>query len=146
MKFMDTNGFMYAATMTNRLAEDIPEKHWDHKLIAELGTLRKLFFHMIRIRNIYYESLYTGVINFPGKLIAKECNLLAELNKSKDQLAYMFTHTEVEIIKMGSENLSIEELIHTAVHHEGIHQGQYFVALKQAGIQIPKHWKSDWSM
>ncbi|WP_404450698.1 DinB family protein [Virgibacillus necropolis] len=143
---MDTKGFIYAATMTNRLAEDISEEQWDSKLIAELGTLRKLFIHMVRIRDIYRDGLHTGIITFPGELISNESNLIAELKRSRDDLAYKFLHTEVEKIEMGSENLSIEELLNAAVHHEGIHQGQYFVALKQAGIQIPKQWEDDWNM
>ncbi|GGB38348.1 hypothetical protein GCM10011409_14810 [Lentibacillus populi] len=65
---MNANGFVYAAGMSNQLALDIPEDKWDVKLIDELGTLRKLFRHLVRIRGVYTDGIQNGVIHFPGNI------------------------------------------------------------------------------
>ncbi|WP_179298848.1 hypothetical protein [Evansella halocellulosilytica] len=67
---MDTKGFIYAANMTNELATEIPDEKWDLRLSTELGTLRKLFSHIIRVRDVYAEGLREGEIHFPGKLLS----------------------------------------------------------------------------
>lgn len=142
---MDANGFLYAAKMTNALAAEIPESQWDIQLIAELGPLRKLFIHIVRVRDIYRDGLRTGMIEYPGKLPTRN-DVFAELVRSMDELAFEFKRASNECIKMGTERLSTLELLNTAVQHEGIHQGQYFVALKQAGIELPKQWVLDWNL
>ncbi|ADU32219.1 DinB family protein [Evansella cellulosilytica] len=142
---MDVKGFIYAAKMTNALAKEIPESSWDTPLIRELGTLRKLFIHIIRVRNVYRNGLETGVVQFPGELPSSE-NIKEALEKSMEELATAFLSTEGTHIKMAEEELSIAELLATAIQHEGIHQGQYYVALKQKGMYIPDSWKKDWGM
>ncbi|MDV2581410.1 DinB family protein [Alkalibacillus haloalkaliphilus] len=143
---MDTNGLIYAANMTNILAKEIPESNWDTQLVPELGTLRKLFTHMVRVRDVYREGLKTGIIQFPGELLPNESDLINELERSTEQLAAEFKQTKFESIKMGPEDLTPMELLATAIQHEGIHQGQYFVALKQSGVELPKQWVLDWHM
>lgn len=143
---MDTNGFIYAAKMTNALAEEIPESKWDMKLVPELGTLRKLFLHMVRVRDVYRDGLKTGNIEFPGVLASDEQSLIDELGRSMEELVFEFKQTKFDSIQMGTENLSIMELLGTVIQHEGIHQGQYYVALKQAGFGLPKQWTQDWHM
>lgn len=61
-------------------------------------------------------------------------------------MAYTFEHAKIRSIKVGNENLSAEELLHSAIQHEGIHQGQYYVALKLAGIETPRQWQIDWNL
>lgn len=62
---MDIRGFIYAARMTNQLADEISEEHWDRTLVVGLGTLRKLFFHIVRIRDIYCKAL----VDFPEVIL-----------------------------------------------------------------------------
>ncbi|WP_245835773.1 DinB family protein [Virgibacillus ndiopensis] len=119
---MDSNGFLYAAKMTDALAKEISETKWDIQLITELGSLRKLFIHIIRVRNIYRDGLRTGFVEFPGDL-PSEHNLIDQLERASNELAFEFTQVTHESIKMGAENLSIMELLNTSVQHEGIHQG-----------------------
>ena len=57
---MDPKGFIYAAKMTNALASEVPERVWDKQLIAPLGTLRELFLHIVRVRDVYRDGLRTG--------------------------------------------------------------------------------------
>ncbi|AXF56432.1 DinB family protein [Salicibibacter kimchii] len=129
--------------MTKTLAKEIPKNKWDIKLIEEVGSLRKLFIHIIRVRNIYRDGLRTGIVEFPGDLPISDENLIEQLDRSMNDLAFAFTQTSNQRIKMGEESLSVVELLNTAVQHEGIHQGQYFVALNQANIKVPKQWIQD---
>ncbi|MFD2045487.1 DinB family protein [Ornithinibacillus salinisoli] len=142
---MDVNGFIYAAKQTNVLAKATPVRKWDDQLIPEIGSLRKLFIHIVRVRDVYRDGLRTGVIHFPGKLLRTN-RLVEELERSMEDLANEFRQTKFETIKIGTECLTILELQGTAIQHEGIHQGQYSVALKQAGISLPKQWVEDWNM
>ncbi|MEN1969060.1 DinB family protein [Lentibacillus sp. N15] len=143
---MDTRGFLYAANMTNALAREIPENKWDDRLVEELGSLRKLFIHIIRVRNVYRDGIWTGMVEFPGDLLPVGISLIEQLVRSMNELAFAFSQASNQCIKVGEEYLSIEELLNTAVQHEGIHQGQYFVALKKAKIRLPEQWIRDWDM
>jgi uncharacterized damage-inducible protein DinB len=139
-----SNGFIYAAKMTNSLAKEISESNWDVQLTPQLGTLRKLFKHMVRVRDVYCDGLKTGDIYFPGKRTSGENSLVHELERSMKQLEVEFKQTKFKSIRMGTEHLTIMDLLSTAIQHEGIHQGQYFVALKQSGFKLPKQWEEDW--
>ncbi|MBO8157731.1 MAG: DinB family protein [Bacillaceae bacterium] len=144
---MNAKGFLYAAQMTNALAREIPESRWDESLMDELGTLRKLFVHIIRVRDVYRDGMKSGKVVFPGNLPAQERDLFDELERSMADLAREFerSHWDQQIL-MGAGQMTALELLNTAVQHEGIHQGQYFVALKQAGIHLPELWRRDWNM
>lgn len=143
---MDTNGFIYAAQMTNALANKIPESKWDIQLAPELGTLKKLFRHMVRVRDVYRDGLKTGCIEFLGNITLEENSLIYELERSTEDLVVEFKQTKFESIKMGTDYLTKMELLGTAIQHEGIHQGQYFVALRQSGFDLPKQWVQEWHM
>ncbi|GAA0466023.1 DinB family protein [Alkalibacillus silvisoli] len=143
---MNTKGLIYAANMTNILAKEVPESCWDLKLVTELGTLRKLFTHMIRVRDVYRDGLKTGIIQFPGELPLNESSITYELERSTDELVAEFKQAKFESIKMGPGDLTTMELLATAIQHEGIHQGQYAVAFKQSGLTLPKQWVQDWRM
>jgi uncharacterized damage-inducible protein DinB len=142
---VDVNGFIYSAKMTNAMAQEIPENEWDVQLISELGTLRELFMHIVRVRDVYREGLKTGTLQFPGNLPI-ESRLVDELERSMDELALEFNQTKFKQIKFGADSLTIIELQGSAIQHEGIHQGQYYVALKQSGFVLPKQWIQDWNM
>ncbi|MEC5423288.1 DinB family protein [Virgibacillus sp. C22-A2] len=142
---MDVNGFAYSASLTNALTIEIPESKWDIQLIPELGTLRKLFIHIVRVRDVYSDGLRTGKVEFPGILPSNE-NIIDEMERSMEELASAFRQTKFKQIKMGSDYLSIAELQGTTIQHESIHQGQYYVALKQSGVGLPKQWVQDWNM
>ncbi|WP_233269503.1 DinB family protein [Alteribacillus sp. YIM 98480] len=143
---INTNGFIYAADMTNQLAEELPEKLWDKPLIAELGTIRKWFMHMIRVRGVYAGSLMTGKVEFPGHLVPEDASIILELRRSTEELSWAFEETQKHQILMYQEYITPEELLHIAIQHEGIHQGQYYIAFQQAGIKLPEQWRRDWNM
>ncbi|GEL78221.1 damage-inducible protein DinB [Tenuibacillus multivorans] len=141
---MNADAFRYAANMTNELAVTIPEKYWDTSLVTDLGTLRKLFIHMIRVRDIYANGIQTGIIEFPGSL-PENRGLLLELKRSTEDLAITVEQSHAKQIQMGDELLKLEEVVGAAIQHEGIHQGQYHIALKNSGLDIPELWKRGWN-
>ncbi|MFZ4452772.1 DinB family protein [Salibacterium aidingense] len=143
---MKSDGFTYAADMTNQLAEELPEPLWDKPLIDEVGTVRQLFRHIIRVRGVYSSAFVTGKVEFPGYLVADEANLHQELRRSTEEMAQSFENTHLSEIRMYQDYIAPEELLHTAIQHEGIHQGQYYIAFQQAGIHIPEQWKMDWNL
>ncbi|MFD2129688.1 DinB family protein [Pseudogracilibacillus auburnensis] len=63
-----------------------------------------------------------------------------------EELANEFIQSKFDKIKMGTDYLTKMELLGTAIQHEGIHQGQYYVALKQSGYNLPKQWVQDWDL
>ncbi len=101
---------------------------------------------MVRVRDVYCDGLKTGEICFPGKRTSGENSLIQALERSMKQLEVEFKHTKFKSIRMGREHLTIMDLLSTAIQHEGIHQGQYFVALKQSRFELPKQWEKDWQM
>ncbi|RSL33098.1 DinB family protein [Salibacterium salarium] len=143
---MKSDGFIYAADMTNQLAEELPEQLWDKPLIDELGTIRKLFKHMIRVRGVYSSALKTGKVEFPGHLMPEDASISLELRRSTEELALAFEQTERTEILMYQEYITPDELLHIVIQHEGIHQGQYYIAFQQTGISVPEQWKMDWNM
>ncbi|RQW23328.1 DinB family protein [Bacillus sp. C1-1] len=143
---MKTEGLEYAMKMTNELAFSIDKKHWDVVLIDKLGSLQKLFVHMIRVRNTYCEGLKSGNISFPGNLPSPEINIQVELRNSCAILLDNFKTCTYKHITFNGSRLTIDEVYSMTVQHEGIHQGQFSIALKTKGIQLPETWITDWHL
>jgi hypothetical protein len=53
---------------------------------------------------------------------------------------------EILITEIGSLGRLFTHMSSIAIQHEGIHQGQKYVALKQAGIAVPEQWRSNWHL
>ncbi|KQL57000.1 MULTISPECIES: hypothetical protein [Bacillaceae] len=143
---MKTDGLEYAMKMTNELAYSIDKKHWDVSLLEELGSLRKLFIHMIRVRNVYCEGLKYGNISFPGSLPSTKLNVQLELKNSCAALLENFKTCYYKHITFNGSEITLDEVYSTAVQHEGIHQGQFSIALKANGIKLPETWVTDWHL
>ncbi len=143
---MDIKGLEYAIGMTNQLSETISIEKWDEPLMKDIGTLRKLFVHLVRVRNIYRDGLETGVLAFPGVRPQKSVDLKNELHISKEQLIKAFLSTKCTTVAFHDEILTVEEVYSMAIQHEGIHQGQFAVALQNKGIELPPTWKKDWNL
>lgn len=143
--------YLYAAEMTDALLDLIPESQWSTRLIPELGTPASLFSHMVRVRDVYRDSIKTGILSFPGQFLPRSASpdsayVAAELRRSREQLAQMLSGANNKSVKFGSNRLSTDEIWAVAIQHEGIHQGQWYVALKQQGMPTPVPWRLDWSL
>ncbi|WP_420824558.1 DinB family protein [Sulfobacillus harzensis] len=132
--------------MTDALLDVIHESQWSTRLIAELGSPANLFFHMIRVRDVYRDALETGILSFPGRFLPDNAHVATELRRSREQLAQRLAGACDESVKFGLNRLSADEICAAAIQHEGLHQGQWYVALKQQGIPLPISWRQDWSL
>ncbi|WP_152550022.1 DinB family protein [Geomicrobium sp. JCM 19055] len=143
---MTEEGYVYAASLNDELTHVIPTEWYDTILIESIGTPRQWFHHLIRVREVYRRSLFTGEVVFPGKPIPDDIDVTTMLKASSERLAEAFMYSERMSVKYDGKTMSISELISTAIQHEGIHTGQYYVALKHAGLDVPKRWQQDWAM
>ncbi|MNJ47245.1 hypothetical protein D3C77_423990 [compost metagenome] len=144
---MNSKGYLYAAEMLDLLVTVVNKEKWNDVLIPELGSLGRLFAHMIRVRDVYRKSLITGRVILPGTPVPKGIDLVDELIRSRNELADAIVKTQVERVYWSDDYfVPPSELVSMAIQHEAIHQGQWYVALKQLGIPIPEQWKSDWHL
>lgn len=142
---MDAQGFLYAAGMTDQLARFVDAGQWETALNPVLGSPRQLFQHMVRVRGVYRSGLMTGLIQLPGKF-PEPGDWPALLSESGRELAEAFENPYVDRVVWGDQTLTPEDLYAIAVQHEGIHQGQWYMALKLAGLKVPDEWQYDWSL
>ncbi|WP_059104517.1 DinB family protein [Shouchella shacheensis] len=142
---MDAKSFLYAAEMTDQLTTVIREADLHRPLVPELGTPYQLFCHLIRVRGVYRNGLISGKVEFPGERITTQ-NPIEDLRKSREVLAEAIKNTSIAEVYWGEDMLSPFELIGAAIQHEGIHQGQWQLALKQAGVEIPGQWGKEWAL
>lgn len=145
-KYLDAKGYLYAAEMTDLLTTAVDRAHWDAVLIPELGPLARLFAHLAKVRWVYRDALLAGYASFPGTPVPRGTDLEAELIRSREALADAFANPKIDRVKWGDCYLGLYEVYAAAVQHEGIHQGQWYVGLKQAGLWVPKQWQSDWRL
>ena len=143
---MDPSGYLDAATMTDLLADWIPRDRWQEIMVPGLGSPARVFAHLIRVRGVYRAALATGRVEFPGVKAAAGIDLFEQLSHSAQALAEGFTGVRVPQVEWGGRPVSVLELYATAVQHEGIHQGQWQVALQQAGLETPGAWRADWGL
>jgi uncharacterized damage-inducible protein DinB len=143
---MDAKGYLNAAEMLDMLSTTVEKERWNEILIPSLGSLGRLFAHMVRVRDVYRDSLLTGRVVFPGTTLSRDADLLSELNRSRFELAAAITDPQVDKVYWSDDYFVAPDVIcATAIQHEGIHQGQWFVALKQLGYNFPDPWK-DWQL
>jgi uncharacterized damage-inducible protein DinB len=143
---LEVKGYLYAAEMTDMLTTIMDKKDWDKVLVPELGSLARLFAHMIRVRGVYRNALLTGIVQFPGNPIERGSDLEVGLSQSRNELADALLFSKVNRIIWGENLVSPDEICSTAIQHEGIHQGQWHIALKRVGINVPKQWQTDWHL
>lgn len=133
--------------MLDQLVTVINKDRWEEIIIPEIGSAGRLFAHMVRVRDVYRDSFSTGRIRLPGNSISRDADLEVELIRSRKELADAMTNSKVDRIYWSDDySVSPDEICSIAIQHEAIHQGQWYVALKQAGIVIPEQWRSDWHL
>lgn len=144
---MESKGYLYAAEMLDLLSTVVHKDKWNEVLIPELGSIERLFAHMIRVRDVYRKSLITGRVILPGTPVPRGIDLVAELIRSRNELAEVITNTQVEKVYWSDDYfVSPSEFVSMTIQHEALHHGQWYVALKQLGLPIPEPWKSDWHL
>ncbi|GAK02748.1 hypothetical protein JCM19037_1004 [Geomicrobium sp. JCM 19037] len=137
---------LHATSLNNQLADVIPEERWGESVHEQLGTPSQLFAHLIRVRLVYRSALFSGKVQFPGEKVPDDAPVRSLLLSSAERLAEAFLYTEKNHITFDDRAITPVELMQIAVQHEGIHTGQYYVALKQSGYPVPTQWQTDWAL
>lgn len=72
---MDAKTYKYAAEMLDELTTVVDKEKRDDILLPELGSLNRLFAHVIRVRDVYRDRLRTGRVVLPGNASVETARL-----------------------------------------------------------------------
>jgi uncharacterized damage-inducible protein DinB len=121
----------------------------------EFGTLGKQLRHVGDVQECYVKALESGKADFSRKRLdhSMEGSLerLEEHLKEQDQYLYRvlseFNKDPIkEQIQWEKTRMSVLEHLFLLPQHEAIHQGQWSLAARQAGIDLPKSWVDNWGL
>jgi uncharacterized damage-inducible protein DinB len=121
----------------------------------EFGTIGKLIRHVGDVQAVYAEALATGTADFSRKRrdYSMESSLerlnsyLKEQDKSLYDILSGYQKDPLkELIQWPTTKLPVLEHLFLLPQHEAIHQGQWSLAARQAGIDLPKSWKDNWGL
>jgi len=121
----------------------------------QFGTLGKHLRHVGDVQEIYVRALETGQVDFSKKRMdhTMESSLkrLEEHLREQDNYLYAtlasFQKDPIkEQIAWPTTKLSVLEHLFLLPQHEAIHQGQWSLAARQAGIDLPKTWVDNWNL
>lgn len=121
----------------------------------EFGTIGKLIRHVGDVQEVYTNALQTGQADFSQKRkdfsLEKSVERLQKYLKDQDRYLYdTLSKYEKdplkELITWPSTKLPVLQHLFLLPQHEAIHQGQWSLAARQAGIDLPKSWKDNWGL
>jgi uncharacterized damage-inducible protein DinB len=121
----------------------------------EFGTFGKLIRHVGDVQAVYVHALETGHADFDKKLKDKtmegSLERLEKYLKEQDKALYdalsKYDKDPIkEVIVWPTTKLSVLEHLFLLPQHEAIHQGQWSLAARQAGIDLPKSWRDNWGL
>lgn len=121
----------------------------------EFGTLGKQLRHVGDVQECYVRALESGRADFSKKRMdhSMETSLerLERHLKEQDQYLYRvlseFNKDPIkEQIQWETTRMSVLEHLFLLPQHEAIHQGQWSLAARQAGIDLPKSWVDNWGL
>lgn len=121
----------------------------------QFGTLGKHLRHIGDVEECYVKALESGKADFSKKRMdaSMETSLsrLEEHLKEQDEFLYKTLATFnkdplKEQIQWESTKMSVLEHLFLLPQHEAIHQGQWSLAARQAGIDLPKSWVDNWGL
>ncbi len=121
----------------------------------QFGTLGKHLRHIGDVQECYVKALESGKADFSKKRMdaSMETSLskLEEHLKEQDEYLYKTLATFSkdplkEQIQWESTKMSVLEHLFLLPQHEAIHQGQWSLASRQAGIDLPKSWVDNWGL
>lgn len=121
----------------------------------QFGTLGKQLRHLGDVQECYVKALDTGVADFSNKRmnVSLETSLkglesyLHEMDGFLyDKLASFDKDPVREQIQWKGTKMSVLEHLFLLPQHEAIHQGQWSLAARQAGIDLPASWVDNWGL
>jgi uncharacterized damage-inducible protein DinB len=147
--------WQFTRSLTFDFIKVLTEDNLTYSPQLEFGTIGKLIRHVGDVQGVYIDGLETGKTDFSKKhrdySMETSLDRLAQHLKAQDDrlyavlAAYKKDPLKEEII-WPSTKLPVLEHLFLLPQHEAIHQGQWSLAARQAGIDLPKSWKDNWGL
>lgn len=121
----------------------------------EFGTLGKQVRHLGDVQECYVRALENGVADFSKKRMdlsmeTSRSRLEEHLRQQDNYLYGTLSKYDADPvkgeIKWPTTKLSVLEHLFLLPQHEAIHQGQWSLAARQHGIDLPKSWVDNWAL
>ena len=121
----------------------------------QFGTIGKHIRHLGDVQHCYVKALETGKADFSKKQmdISMETSVERLENHLREQDTYLYNELSKfnkdpikEEISWHTCQMSVLEHLFLLPQHEAIHQGQWSLAARQAGIELPKSWVDNWGL
>jgi uncharacterized damage-inducible protein DinB len=121
----------------------------------EFGTIGKQLRHLGDVQECYVKALETGVADFTKKRMdlsmeASASRLEQHLREQDEHLYRALSKYEGSpvdnMIVWKNSKLSVLEHLFLLPQHEAIHQGQWSLAARQHGLELPGSWVDNWGL
>lgn len=147
--------WQFTRSLTYDFLKVLSEDDLNYSPQLEFGTIGKLIRHVGDVQGVYTAALASGKADFDKKRRAVEVESsiekLEQYLKQQDKALYDALSNYgkdpiTETIEWPTTKLSVLEHLFLLPQHEAIHQGQWSLAARQAGIDLPKSWRDNWGL
>lgn len=147
--------WQFTRSLTYDFLHALKEEELKYSPQLEFGTLGKQLRHVGDVQECYIKALATGKADFSKKRM--DISMEVSLKKLEDYLREQDSHLYAALAKFNKDpikeevawktcRMSILEHLFLLPQHEAIHQGQWSLAARQAGIILPKSWVDNWGL
>jgi len=147
--------WQFTRSLTYDFLDGLSEEHLSYSPQLEFGTIGKLIRHVGDVQGVYAQALESGTADFSKK--RKDYSMETSLDRLQkylkeqdssfyDILSKYSKDPLTEQIQWTTMKMSVLEHLFLLPQHEAIHQGQWSLAARQAGIDLPKSWKDNWGL
>jgi uncharacterized damage-inducible protein DinB len=149
------HSWQFTRSLTLDFLAGLSEENLSYSPQLEFGTIGKLIRHVGDVQEVYACALQTGTVDFSLKRrdytmetsLERLNSYLQEQDKKLHDILSGYEKDPLkEMIQWPTEKLSVLEHLFLLPQHEAIHQGQWSLAARQAGIDLPKSWKDSWGL
>jgi uncharacterized damage-inducible protein DinB len=147
--------WQFTRSLTYDFLKVLTEENLSYSPQLEFGTFGKLIRHVGDVQGVYIEALKSGNADFSKKRQDHSMETSLErlekyLKEQDDKLYAALADYKKDPIKeqisWPKTKLSVLEHLFLLPQHEAIHQGQWSLAGRQAGIELPTSWKDNWGL
>lgn len=147
--------WQFTRSLTYDFLHALTEENLSYSPQLEFGTLGKQIRHIGDVQECYIRALETGKVDFSKKrmdfTMEKSLKRLEDYLREQDNYLYealaKFDKDPIKSeIAWETCKLSVLEHLFLLPQHEAIHQGQWSLAARQAGIDLPKSWVDNWNL
>lgn len=147
--------WQFTRSLTYDFLHVLTEENLAYSPQLEFGTIGKHLRHIGDVQECYVRALQTGSVDFSKKRrdLSMETSLkrLEDHLKEQDKFLYdtlsQYDKDPIrEQIAWPTTKLSVLEHLFLLPQHEAVHQGQWSLAARQAGIDLPTSWVDNWKL